>query len=167
MYHTIIRKKLSNVFSELNRGNYDAVLDGMAPEFEHEFMGSHALSGFRYKGSTYRKWFERLSRIFPDLRFEIQNIVVNGWPWNTTAAVEWVDRIGTLDGSHHQNSGVHIIRLRWGRVVKIRIYTDTQKVAQLCELQASLGVAEAVASPIVDQAGTSVALASAKLKPGT
>lgn len=150
MYSAIIRRKLQTVFSELNRGNYNAVLDGMAARFEHSFVGDHALSGIRHNGLTYRQWFERLARIFPDLQFEMRNILVNGWPWNTVAAVEWIDRIRTLDGHRHENSGVHIIRMRWGRVVEIRIYCDTQKVANLCSLQAERGLTEAVSAPIVD-----------------
>jgi len=60
------------------------------------------------------------------------------------AAVEWVDSIKTADGEQHHNSGVHIIRMRWGKVTELRIYTDTQKVAALCGIQARNGIAEAL-----------------------
>lgn len=148
MYHSIIRRKLLLVFDELNKGNYQAILDGMAPEFEHYFSGQHALGGHRRSLDAYRRWFERLARIFPRLKFDIRNIAVSGGPWNTLAAVEWVDAIGTEDGGWHQNSGVHIIRLRWGKVTEIRIYCDTQKVAELCEIQARCGLQEALAKPL-------------------
>ena len=148
MYHAIIRRKLRRVFDELSTGNYEPVLASMAPRFEHAFAGSHALGGKRTNLSLYRKWFERLRRIFPDLRFEVRNIVVSGGPWNTMAAVEWVDQIRTTDGEMHSNSGVHMIRMRWGKVTELRIYTDTQKVADLCVTQAENGLIEALDLPL-------------------
>ena len=86
MYHAIVKRQLRRAFRDLGRGNYETILAGMAPEFEHVFFGDHPLGGKRHTGKTYRLWFERLARLFPDLGFELRNIVVNGWPWNTVAA---------------------------------------------------------------------------------
>lgn len=150
MYHTIIQRKLRSVFEEINTGNYQPVLDGMAPKFDHRFSGAHALGGRRTSREAYRRWFERFVRIFPHLQFEIRNIVVSGWPWNTIAAVEWLDRIQADDGNQYENTGVHIIRLKWAKVAEIRIYCDTQKLAAVCEVQARCGREDALASPITD-----------------
>ena len=150
MYHTIIQRKLRFAFDQLSTGNYGTILAGMAPKFDHRFSGTHALGGRRTSPEGYRRWFERFVRIFPRLQFEIRNIVVSGWPWNTIAAVEWLDRIQTDDGNQYENAGVHIIRLKWTKVTEIRIYCDTQKLAAVCEVQARCGREDALGPPITD-----------------
>ena len=150
MYHVMVKRQLRRVFSDLSAGNYETILGGMAPRFEHVFFGNHPLGGVRHTGRAYRAWFERLRVLFPDLGFDLRNIVVNGWPWNTVIAVEWVDHLTTRDGQRQQNFGVHVIRMRWTKVTEIRIYCDNQRLAELCELQARSGVAEASADVITD-----------------
>lgn len=150
MYHAIVRRKLHKVFADLNRGSYEGVLSQLAPQFEHVFFGPHALGGVRHTAEAYRLWFERLFRLFPDIQFEVKNVIVNGWPWNTLAAVEWVDQVKTRDGMLHHNAGVHIIRFRWARVVEIRIYHDTHKLAEICGRQGAHGLEEALAPQIAD-----------------
>jgi ketosteroid isomerase-like protein len=149
VYHTILKRKLRHVFAELSKGNYEPVLASMAPRFQHVFAGAHALGGFRSTPEAYRKWFERLRRVFPDLKFQVRDIAVSGGPRNTIAAVEWTDEIRTANGELHRNSGVHMLRMRWGKVWELRIYTDTQKVEYLCRIQAAHGIAEA-ASPALE-----------------
>jgi ketosteroid isomerase-like protein len=150
MYHAIVRRKLQKVFDDLNRGDYEGVLQGLAPRFEHVFFGKHTLGGVRHSAQVYRLWFERLFRLFPDIQFEVRNILVKGWPWDTIAAVEWVDQVKTRDGNLHRNAGVHMIRFRWARVFEIRIYHDTERLAEICKIQAASGLEEAVAPQVVD-----------------
>jgi ketosteroid isomerase-like protein len=150
MYHAIVKMQLRRAFGDLNQGNFDTVLKGMAPRFEHQFFGRHPLGGVRHTSTGYRLWFQRLARIFPDLRFELRNIIVNGWPWDTVAAVEWIDHLTTKDGVSHENVGMQFIRMRWTRIVEIRTYCDNQKLAEVCERQARGGLAEATADVIND-----------------
>jgi ketosteroid isomerase-like protein len=150
MYHAIMRRKLTNLFSQLSRGNYESTFGDMAPAFEHVFAGEHAFGGTRHSVASFRQWFERLYRVFPDLQFAVRTVVVKGWPWNTVAVVEWEDWASTLDGQGYRNEGVHIIRLRWGRAVSLHVYLDAQKLADVCRRQARHGVSEALAAPIVD-----------------
>ena len=95
-------------------------------------------------------WYARLKTVFPDLRFEIESVLVRGMPWNTVALVEWRDQFSLRDGSRRGNQGVHALRLVWGKVVSLRVYCDTQVLASaLSDLQAQ-GVADAGMPPIVD-----------------
>jgi squalene cyclase len=71
-------------------------------------------------------------------------------PWNTTVAVEWVDRATPADGSDYVNEGVHIIKMKWGKVVYLHAYLDTQLTQALCERLAAKGIEEAHAAPIED-----------------
>jgi ketosteroid isomerase-like protein len=150
MYHAIIRRKLAAVFAQLNRKEYGAILDGFAPQFEHALFGAHALGGVRHGMPATARWYERLPRVLPDLTFEVRDIVVSGWPWNTRAAVEWRDSGACLDGHRFNNQGVHVIRIRWGKVTAVRVYCDTMVLADVLQRNAQGGIAEARLAPILD-----------------
>src|SRR5579859_6670224 len=150
MYHRVVRNKLLQAFRELNDRQWDGVLKQFAPRFEHVLMGDHALGGVRHTLGPTRLWYERLYEVLPDLEFEPQRVIVSGWPWDTTAIVEWLDRAtvaGTTGG--YQNEGVHVFRLRWGKVVSLRVYCDTAKLAAALLAQAANGTQAAAAAPIV------------------
>jgi len=114
MYHAIVRKRIAGVFAQLDQGDYEYALSGIGTTIEHQFGGNHCLGGRRTSTRAMRFWFQRLFRLFPNPQFEIHSISVSGFPWNTTAVAEWTDRDTTVDGSNYVNSGVHVIRMRWG-----------------------------------------------------
>ena len=53
------------------------------------------------------------------------------------------------DGSPYNNHGVHIIRMRWGRVFDIDANEDSQLVAASLKIWAAHGLQEALADPIL------------------
>ena len=114
----------------------------------HSFPGEHALGGTRTTLEATRRWYGRLARVLPDVRFEIRHIAVSGWPWRTVAAVEWSDSGTTADGQPFANQGVHVVTLRWGKVTRLQIYCDTGVLAEVCRRQAAQGIEEAAAAPI-------------------
>ncbi len=148
MYHAIVRRHARRAFDALSRGDYEAGLRGVAPDVHHVFAGSHAIGGERHGRDAMRRWFERLFRLFPKLEFEVRQVIVCGWPWNTSVAVEWRDRVTPAVGDPYVGEGTHVIRIRWGRAKYIHAYVDTQLVAQACERMAAQGVEEAAAAPI-------------------
>jgi len=153
MYHAIVRSKLRDSFAQVNKGNYDAIVRQFAPGAEHWFSGSHALAGHRTTPKEIQAWYERLATVLPDLRFEITNIAVQGWPWNTVAFVEWVDYLTDRTGQQYSNRGVHALRLAWGKIESLRIYCDTELLSEVLSTLGDQGVEEAVAAPIGEQAG--------------
>jgi ketosteroid isomerase-like protein len=150
MYHAIIRSKLTKVFERLSHGDYEVVFADLAPTFEHVFSGDHTFGGTRRTTASFRRWFERLYQVFPDLQFNVKKILVKGWPWDTVAAVEWEDWASTRDGKGYRNEGVHIIRLRWARVVSLNVYHDTERLADACRRQADQGIPQALEAQITD-----------------
>jgi ketosteroid isomerase-like protein len=152
MYHAVVRRKIAGLFAALNKGNYEPILATATATFEHCFAGQHALSGRRTTMAATRAWYERLFRIFPDIRFDIRGIAVSGWPWDTTVTVEWTDFYVLRDGAPHENAGVHLIRLRWGRGVSVRIYCDTKLLLDNLAIQHRAGIAEASLPPITESA---------------
>jgi ketosteroid isomerase-like protein len=53
------------------------------------------------------------------------------------------------DGSPYNNHGIHIIRMRWGKVFDIDANEDSQLVAAALQIWAKYGVNEALADPIL------------------
>lgn len=157
MYRLIVERRVRRVFAQLGAGDYQSSVAQFPPHLSHHFPGEHALGGTRHTPAAMRRWFERLFAIFPDLHFEIRAVLIRGWPWHTIAAIEWTDRAILPDGSSYENDGVHIMHLRWGRVVSIRPYLDTQAVADACARAARGGVAEGMAAPIGDESDSTAA----------
>ena len=151
MYHALIRSQVRNTFAALSGGDYEPALASMASRFEHIFSGDHPLGGVRHSKAAMRRWFERLFRLNKQLRFTIKHIAVSGGPWDTTAVVEWRDAALLADGStDYVNDGVHVVRLRWGKVVSLHAYLDTEHFADACRRMAAAGIAEAAAERIED-----------------
>src|SRR5687767_1062356 len=130
MYHRFVRKQLLHTFERLNARDYDAVMAVFDPaHVEHSFPGQHALGGTRRTMEACRRWYARLARVLPVLRFDVRQVTVAGWPWDTRAAVEWSDEGRTADGEPFRNQGVHLVRIRWGRVTSLTVFCDTATLA--------------------------------------
>jgi ketosteroid isomerase-like protein len=151
MYSLVVRMQIRKAFAELNKGNYAAVVKQFSPDAEHVFYGRSALGGSRYTLASIKKWYKRLPVIFPDLRFDLKAITVNGWPWATTVGVEWVDHFTLKDEGRGSNQGVHMFRLKWGKVVSLHIYCDTVKLDEMLGRLVAQGVMEAGEAPIEDK----------------
>jgi ketosteroid isomerase-like protein len=149
MYHMIIRRRVTSVFDRLNEGDYEYALSGVGAIIEHQFAGDHCLGGKRTSTRAMRHWFERLLRLFPNLKFKIHSIAASGGPRDTTVVVEWTDRATPADGTDYVNSGAHVIRMRWGKVVSIHAYLDTQVLIGTLNRMAVNGIEEAKAQPII------------------
>ena len=62
-----------------------------------------------------------------------------------------VRRPGSPGWSPYDNHGVHIIRMRWGKVFDIDANEDSQLVAASLQIWAAHGVNEALAAPILSE----------------
>jgi len=152
MYHAIVRHKLRRAFAAINAGRYDGIVAQFAPRHRHVMFGRHALAGDRRSLASTARWYERLQRLLPGLRFDVHAIAVAGMPWRTVATVTWDDRFLLPDGSVGTNQGVHEFELRWGKVHSLVVHCDTERLQRYCDRIAACGVAEARAEPISDVA---------------
>jgi ketosteroid isomerase-like protein len=151
MYRAIVARRARGIFADFNRGEWRRVLAGVADDVHHVFPGDNALGGERHSRRAFERWFERLYRLIPEIEFEVRDVAVRGWPWDTVVAVEWRDRGRGADGTDYENEGSHWIRLRWGRAVAVHAYLDTEKVSRLLETMAVAGIEEAAAAPVADE----------------
>lgn len=148
MYHTLMRRVAKKNFERVSRGDFQALLKDCAPNVHHRFAGRHALGGERHDRETLERWFARLGRLAPDLRLVVQDVWVKGLPHNTTLIVRWTTTQTVAGETIYTNRGVHIVRMRWGRIVDIDANEDSQAVSEWLIVQAGNGVAEALAEPI-------------------
>jgi ketosteroid isomerase-like protein len=149
MYHYIIKNKARASFQLVNDHRYAELVNGMALNVRHSFSGDHSLGGIRNDQAAVKEWLERLGRLLPDLKLTVTKIYVEGWPNNTLAIVQWTAVATLKNGEYYRNKGVHFITLKWGTLVELNIYEDSQAVASALEKQYQSGVKEAKAPPII------------------
>src|SRR6478609_7735832 len=125
MFRAIVAHRVRTAWKHVNDRDYGYVLDQFAPGFEYSFAGEHALGGVRHTRPVMEAWFDRLFRLFPGISFEVQDVLVRGWPWDTRA-VALVAVTASAGGETYQNEVAQTIRLRWGRITHIRNLEDTQ-----------------------------------------
>jgi len=149
MYHLMVKRFARRTFERLTAGDWQPILDDLAPNVRHVYAGQNAVGGIRNSRDDVRRWFERVYRLIPSFHEEVREIVVGGWPWDTVAAVQWIatTHSSILDETIEIH-GVHVVRLRWGKVTELQAYPDTEKFSSYLARLAAAGVEEAAAAPI-------------------
>jgi len=148
MYHAIIRRKIISLFDSINRGDAEPVVTGFARNFQHVFIGDHALGGTRDTVAATRAWYQRLFRLLPDIHFTLERIHIRGAPWNMLAVVEWREENSGTDGVKTSARGVHVVTIAWGKMTRLVIVPDTVKLQATLDRIFTKGTAEAHAAPI-------------------
>jgi ketosteroid isomerase-like protein len=149
MYHAIVKRIARKNFERVNQHDFDSLLADCVPAIRHQFGGTHALGGVRHDREALGRWFKRLQTVLPDLNLSVTDVWVKGLPNDTTIIVRWEAKATLLDGSPYRNRGVHLIKMRWGKVVDIDAHEDSAAVVNGLAIQARRGIADAAAEPIV------------------
>jgi ketosteroid isomerase-like protein len=63
------------------------------------------------------------------IQFVLEDILVNGGPWNTRVAMRLHSFLPSADGDKYNNRAIAILELRWGKLVVWEDYEDTERVA--------------------------------------
>ena len=119
LYAAIVQRKIKHTFREINQGNVQPMLDTLADPFVYVFHGTHALGGRRTSKDAMRLWWERVFRLLPGIRFDVQEVVISGWPWNTRVAVRSLVSGDLPNGELYSNTAFQFMKLRWGRITRI------------------------------------------------
>ncbi len=149
MYHTIVKRIARKNFERVNQRDFRSLLNDCVPNVHHRFGGDHALSGERHDREALGLWLDRLGRLAGDMKLIVRDVWVKGLPHNTTILVRWTNTETLPDGSPYENHGVHVIKMRWFKILDIDANEDSQAVAESLQKKAALGIEEALASPIV------------------
>ena len=142
MYKASIRALLRHSINKLNSGDYSLMLKMASPDFELAFPGENSWATMfrpqqlgRHRHISHRGVAEATA--FADrfvaegIQFQIEDILVNGPPWNTRIALRVHDFIPGDDRSPdvYNNRAVLFLELRWGRLFRWEDYEDTERVA--------------------------------------
>lgn len=71
------------------------------------------------------------------MQMVVDDILVNGPPWDLRAAVRVHHWIAAEGGDRYNNRAVLFVRTRWGRIVEQEDYEDTVRVAAFDALEAA------------------------------
>lgn len=122
----LIRRQARAGFEGLSAQSVDAL--PLADDMHFSYLGEHALAIEAHSAEEVRAWLkEELFRRLPGLRFEAEDILVDGMPWASRVAI----RYRALEGDELVYRGVSFVRISWGRIVEERVLPDTQAVAAL------------------------------------
>ena len=143
MYKAAVRALLRRSVKKLNAGDPSLLLKLAAPDAQLAFPGDNSWARMyrpvvkgRERHITHRGVDECVgfSQRFVDrgIQFVIEDILVNGPPWNTRIAMRVHVYIPGADGRDlYNNRAVTFLEARWGRLVKWEDYEDTERVAAL------------------------------------
>jgi ketosteroid isomerase-like protein len=151
MYHRVVAAKVRQAFAQISAGNWESMVDGMAPRFTYRFYGEHALSGERHTKEALRAWWERSFRLMNGPSFQVQDVIVAGWPWSTRVATAVKVSATLPDGSRYENVVHQFLSMRWARITEVRTLEDTVVLQRALDRIAAAGIAEAHAAPITDK----------------
>ncbi|MBZ0299380.1 MAG: nuclear transport factor 2 family protein [Anaerolineae bacterium] len=150
MYHQMVKRIIRRGFQNISSADFEPLLRQFAPDVHFTFVGDHALGADFHHREMVRRWFDRLHHIFPGFHIEADQIIVSGFPWNTSAAVHFTVYDTLPDGVPYRNRGVQVVRIVWGRVVDDYLIDDSQLLATTLRHLADRGVAEALQPPLTD-----------------
>ena len=140
MYKWAVRRLVRHGIQRLNDGDPSFLLRLAHPDIEFTFPGDNSWASMhrpvekgRERHVTHRGVEE--CRAFAErfveagLHIDIEDILVNGGPWDVRVAVRGTDHLSGADGDEYTNRLVDYMVIRWGRVVLWEAYEDTERVA--------------------------------------
>ena len=142
MYKAMTRALMRHSVRRLNQGDYSVMLKMAHPDFELAFPGENSWATMvrptepgRERHVTHRgveeatRFAERF--VAEGVQFEIEDILVNGPPWNTRIAVRVQSFLPGPAGEpdEYNNRAMLLLEVVWGRLVRWEDYEDTERVA--------------------------------------
>lgn len=147
MYKAAVRALVRHGIDGLNEGDPSFLMNLASPDAEIVFPGDNSWAAMhrpvekgRHQHATHRGLDE--CRSFADrftsegIRFHIEDILVNGPPWNTRVAIRAHDFIAGDSGDDYNNRVVAFLEIRWGRLIRWEDYEDTERLAAWDERRA-------------------------------
>jgi len=143
MYKATVRALMRHSIKKLNSGDYSMMLKMASPDFALAFPGDNSWSTMFRPARAGREqhithqgieeataFAERF--VSEGIQFEIEDILVNGPPWNTRIAVRVRGFIPGPAGQAdvYANRAILFQEIKWGRLSRWETYEDTQRVAK-------------------------------------
>jgi ketosteroid isomerase-like protein len=127
IYRWFVRRMARDAWNRLSEHDLDALR--IADDIHFTYAGDHSLATEVRSADELRTWLTELFRRLPRLRFEIEDMIVEGSPRTTRMMTRYT---ATQDGKPVY-VGISVARLRWGRLVEEYVLPDTQAAAAITE----------------------------------
>jgi ketosteroid isomerase-like protein len=140
VYKAAVRAMIRRSIRHLNEGDYRPALAVYAPDATLTFPGDNSWASMFRPPETGREprpthrgrgEIEAFLRryVAEGMQMEVEDILVNGPPWNTRVAVRVHDWAPGEDGDAYNNRAILMVTMRWGRIVTHEDYEDSERVA--------------------------------------
>ena len=125
-------KMIARNMKAIRAGDLEPTLAMDAEDVRFRFPGDSSWGGEVHGKEALSKWLDRFVatglQIYPD------EVVVRGWPWNTTIAIRGTDHLDVPgEGRVYENRYVIWGRIAWGLMREYEVYEDTQASRALDE----------------------------------
>jgi ketosteroid isomerase-like protein len=113
----------------MNEGDIGPTLGSYADDAVVVFPGDHSWGG-EYRGrQRIGEFLQRL--VDTGIQFEVEDIIVHGWPWRFSVCARVADSVRAPGGNVvYSNRAVIFAKARWGKIYYHEAYEDTQKVVE-------------------------------------
>jgi ketosteroid isomerase-like protein len=136
-YHAIVRTIVRSTWKKINDGDLEAPWRMAAEDLEFTFGGDTPLSGQWVGRDHLRDWLHDLRDRFEVLDMRLDEVVVGGWPWNTTVATRLSVSGRWKDGEPYENVATQWVTLRWGKMTRDWVMEDTEKLSAALRARSS------------------------------
>lgn len=125
MYAWLVGRLIRRGYAEAAAGNPKMLMALAAEDVEFVFPGQNSFAGRLHGKAALEAWMARYASLHP--RMHVQDVVVSGAPWHLRVAVRFDDGIG----EDYSNEGVEYLQLTAGKLRKLEVFLDTERVAAL------------------------------------
>ncbi|SOJ53032.1 hypothetical protein MSIMFB_00537 [Mycobacterium simulans] len=124
LYRWFVRKRARVLWDRLSDQRIDEI--PIADDVHFVYLGDHPLSTELRGADQMRDWLRNVFfRRLPGLRFEVEEMLVEGGPWSTRIATRYAAR---RDGKLVYR-GVQFTRIVWGKLVEERVLPDSNALS--------------------------------------
>jgi hypothetical protein len=126
LYRAAVRRLFRHNVRRVNEGDPGPLVRTYARDVRFTFPGGSSWGGVFEGREAVERWVGRF--VEAGLRLEPEEIVVDGPPWRTRAALRFTDSFTAPDGAvAYENEGVIFARIAWGRLKAYEVHEDTHK----------------------------------------
>ncbi len=121
----IAKQKISSAFDALNRRDFSAFLAAWRDDCTFIYPGDLPVSGKMEGKAAIEKWFRNFLDQFPKIKFTVKSVCVDNifdMLGTNTVAAHWDIDYTNEDGKEIENSGVSIIKIKFGKAELVTDY---------------------------------------------
>lgn len=119
----LAKRAAAGAYDAMNRHDLPAVMAGLRDDAVFTYPDNTPASGTFEGKSAIEAWFRHWFELFPEIRFEIQDVCVRNIfdvVGNNVMAVHWSLQVTNREGQTGKNSGVSLITTQHGKVAAVK-----------------------------------------------